>query len=629
MSRHAPETRVDDRGFIIIEATENRGRPVEDAAPDAAPKTGAERKRKHDTRKHEIRLERVAILDFETDPFDNTKPDERIEPFTACLYSPLFEPIVIWDEEFESFCDKVLAAIENLPGEGWTVYAHNGGKFDFMFLIHKLRGAMAFKGRGLMTAKVGTHELRDSFHIIPEKLSAFHKDEFDYAKMKRGSRQKHKDEIIRYMVSDCEYLYELVHGFLSRFGFKISVGQAAFASMREFHKVARIGKLADATLRQYFFGGRVECLRGAGHWVAKPGETFKLIDRNSMYPAEMAQTRHPISANYTKIVGKGITPNTIFIDLSCYSHGALVHKNENNETSAPYGYHRFHTTIHEYNAALELGLIERVKIHSVIECDAFGTFEEFITAFYKEKEEWKKKLDAFKAAGDDSSPAYWYAKRQYLFTKYILNNSYGKFAQNPARYKETVVTDPGEAAPEGYEEQKFPVFECDQYAIWERPAPRSLYNNVGTAASITGAARADLLRTIHNCTNALYCDTDSVICSDYDKNAIRIHPTELGAWDLEAEFSEVIIVGKKLYACKPKDFKAGQEKKIKVKSKGASGLEWNDMLALLEGKTVSTTQKGATLTKTGRQFYLTRNIKRTAPLASSMPMRERHSANGK
>jgi hypothetical protein len=616
LSKHSPDFSALN-GRIVIEATENRGRPK---GPYEA-QTNAQRQATHRAKKHELRLERVAILDFETDPFDDGTFDneaERIEPFTACLYNPSFEPVIIWDNNFDSFIDKVLAAIEALPDEGWTIYAHNGGKFDYLFLISRLRGQMAFKGRGLMSAKIGTHEIRDSFHIIPEKLAAFHKDEFDYKKMVRSKREKHREEIIRYMVSDCVYLYEMVHGFLSRFGFKISVGQAALGELKKFHEVGKIGKLADATLREYFFGGRVECLRGAGHWIARPGKSFKLIDRNSMYPAEMAKTMHPISANYTKIVGKGITPKTAFIDLSCYNHGALVRKNENNETSAPYEYGRYKTTIHEYKAALELGLIERVTIHSVIECDTWGNFAEVVNAFYAEKEQWKAALDKFKAAGDTSSVDYWYAKRQYMFTKYILNNMYGKFAQNPARYKETVVTDPGAPAPEGYEDQLAPVWENDQYAIWERPAPRSIYNNVGTAASITGAARADLLRTIYHCTNAIYCDTDSVICEEYDSNAIDIHPSKLGAWDLEAEFSEVVIVGKKLYACKPKDFKVGQEAKIKVKSKGVSGLTWDEMVRLLAGETIAKRNPAPTMTRRGDQLYMVRSVKRTAPLAGEL-----------
>lgn len=617
-------------GRIAIAATENRGRPRSYSEERAA--LPRERKARHDETQHQLKLERIAILDFETDPFSDDD-DAPVYPFTACLYSPSFETIIIWNEDFEEFCDEVVNAILGLPEDGYTIYAHNGGKFDYMFLMSRLRGAVMFKGRGLMSAKIGTHELRDSFHIIPEKLAAFHKDDFadngfgGYAVMAKSKRNKHRDLIIDYMVNDCVYLYELVHGFLERFGFKISVGQGALSEMRKFHKVGRIGKLADKTLREYFFGGRVECLRGAGHWKARPGGSFKLIDRNSMYPAEMALTRHPISANYTKVVGQGITPNTVFIELSCYSHGALVKKCSNNETYAPFEYGRYKTTIHEYRMAYKLGLLENITIHSVIECDQFGTFAEFINAFYAEKAMWKDKLDAFKAAGDETSHAYWYAKRQYLFTKYILNNSYGKFAQNPANYKEHMVTEPGAACPEGYEAGgPLPKFENEAYAIWERPAPRAAYNNVGTAASITGAARADLLWTIYHTTNAIYCDTDSVICEEYSSTDIEIHPSKLGAWDLEAQFSEVIIVGKKLYACKPLGFVAGQEKKIKIKSKGASGLTWADMEKLLAGGTVKTRNKAPTLTKDGSQFYMRRNVRMTAPILEHPPNRERRSA---
>ena len=57
--------------------------------------------------------------------------------------------MIIWEDHEEKFVDEVLSAIENLPGK-YTVYAHNGGKFDYMFLLHRLRGFVSFKGRGLM-----------------------------------------------------------------------------------------------------------------------------------------------------------------------------------------------------------------------------------------------------------------------------------------------------------------------------------------------------------------------------------------------------------------------------------------------------------------------------------------------
>lgn len=593
------------------------GRPRTYAADRAA--TVAERVARSRTvtraEKAENRLDHVAVLDFETDPFDK-ETDAHIAPFTACLYSRNFEPVIIWDEDEEAFLDKVIAAIEALPG-AYTIYAHNGGKFDFMFFIHRLRGKLSFKGRGLMSAKIGRHELRDSFHIIPEKLASFHKEEFDYTFNLKRNRNARRKQIIAYMVSDCEYLYDIVMGFLSRFGFKISIGQAAMTELRKHYKVGRIGAKVDETLRQFFFGGRVECLAGRGHFQG----AYKLYDRNSMYPAAMAQLQHPIGSHYIRRErksadgsGPAIGPDTFFIELTCRNRGALVVRRQNPdthewETTTEQEYGRFNTTIWEYNTALELGLISHIKIHAVIDCPEKSDFAKHIIPLYAEKEAASVRLRAIveKDGGEGLSPYYWEAKQQYMFCKFILNNSYGKFAQNPRNYKETFITGPDDPAPEGYD-QLLPSFRNNQYAIWERPALKQGFVNVGTAASITGASRADLMRVIHNAVDPIYCDTDSVICKAV--SGIEIHPTKLGAWDLEREMDEVIIAGKKLYYYG----KIGQEAKGKVKSKGASGLNRADMLKLLDGEIIATKQEGPTLLRTGRQFYMKRKIRATAPL---------------
>jgi hypothetical protein len=54
------------------------------------------------------------------------------------------------------------------------------------------------------------------------------------------------------------------------------------------------------------------------------------------------------------------------------------------------------------------------------------------------------------------------------------------------------------------------------FCIWERPSPRrGGFYNIATAASITGAARANLLRNLSLSDRPIYCDTDSIICEDF------------------------------------------------------------------------------------------------------------------
>lgn len=594
---------------IIGPLVETRGRHRKYHADRAS--TGAERKQAIRLETNARRIENVGVIDFETDPFDNTSTEE-IRPFTACIYSDNFAPIVIWELDFDAFVTQLCSELDAIQ-EPYTFYAHNGGKFDYMFLIHKIRGKVSFKGRGIMSAKLGKHELRDSFHIIPEKLANWKKDDFDYTKLTKAKREKHRDEIVRYMVNDCKYLLEIVKGFLNKFGMKISIGQAAMYELKKFYKVGTIGENTDATLREYFFGGRVECLAGRGHFKGD----YKLFDVNSMYPAAMANYNHPTSNDYTKRTNGGIGPNTIFIELTCDNYGALVKRAENNETSAQEKSGRFLTTIWEYLAAKELDLIDNIKILSVIDCAETSDFSKFVVPLYEARQTTKSLLRSL----EENSPEWNEAKKDDIFTKLLLNNAYGKFAQNPRNFKESYITGPDDPAPEGFEAAILPVFQNDEYSIWQRPAEKMRFNNVGTAASITGAARAILMRAINGAIDPIYCDTDSLICKEI-KN-VEIHPTKLGAWDLEAEFSEVIVNGKKLYACKPKGFTAGQEKRIKVRSKGVSGVTWDDMERMLRDDVIKYTNKGPTLTKTGKQYYMTRSVRATVPLTQAPPARKR------
>jgi DNA polymerase elongation subunit (family B) len=156
-----------------------------------------------------------------------------------------------------------------------------------------------------------------------------------------------------------------------------------------------------------------------------------------------------------------------------------------------------------------------------------------------------------------------------------------------------------------------PKFRNGSYAIWERPAPGFRFNNVATAASITGAARAVLLEAIQNADDPIYCDTDSLICRDL-KNT-RLHKTELGAWDTEKELDEVLIAGKKTYAYKVAGLPDGHKDRIIVRSKGASDRTWQDVERMIAGETIDAIAKGPTLTKYGTQMYMRRALRATTP----------------
>ena len=612
-----------------------------EAAPFNSPKRGrppinkkamtnAEQHRRCRAGKTEARLRNIAVLDFETDPFDDQLKAE-ILPFVCELYSDQFGSIVIWDDDFDRFILKVVKAIEDLPDE-FTIYAHNGGKFDYLFFVRHLRGTVKFKGRAIMSCRIGKHELRDSLHILPEKLAAWKKDHFDYSKMKRCNRAKFRAEILAYLHSDCVYIFNIIKSFVSEFGLKISIGQAAFSSLKKSYTVARVSEASDEFLRRYFFGGRVECIGGRGIFDSRAGrEDFKLYDVNSMYPHVMANFAHPIGNEYNWRRGN-ISDDTVFVDVECRNFGAFVSRASANPLSEAWPtfgeFGRFYVTRWEFDVATKYNLIDDVRIIGVVDNIQRSNFSEFIVPMYERRKAGKKEMEVLRVAGKEDTTAFEELKKQDLFLKYLLNNAYGKFAQNPRNFKEYYYTEVGEAPPREWmqwldkasEDDRhkfgFPVERTDDFAIWAKPSPGKRFNNVGTAASITGAARAVLLEAIQYADDPIYCDTDSLICrhlSNVDTDVSR-----LGAWKLEATFDRVIIAGRKLYACEVQGYPNGHDKRIKIRSKGAAGLKWSDFEKMLDNEIITTLNKAPTISKTGHQMYLRRNIRATAPLKRSI-----------
>jgi hypothetical protein len=578
----------------------------------------------------------IAILDFETDPFDAPN-NQHVLPFVAVLYfGTNMQPLVIWDNDYNRLCEALLQVIEELPGR-YVIYAHNGGRFDYYFLVSKFRGRCNFKGRALMSVRIGRHELRDSLHIIPERLGNIQKDDFDYKKMHRKRRDKFRDEIIRYCLRDCIFLYTIVREFWEKFDQKISIGQAALSKLKEKYTYEKLSKETDKYLRPFFFGGRVECFRGRGIWKGD----FRLYDVNSMYPHAMAAYEHP-TGQISRIRTDGkVRDDTVFIELTCNSRGAFLYRDEEGKVNAPHGKRRFHTTIHEYDCAIRNGLISDIEIHRTVDFERRNNFAEFIVPLYYERQLTKEQLDTTPKHSEA-----WYAlKRIDIFIKLLLNNSYGKFAQNPDSFKERFLTEPFCAYPP---DEALPTQQdLDLYAqtgtrkywgirdplsksgysadikekdfwIWERSAPRAgqMYNNVATGASITGAARAVLLDAMCKAYKLYYCDTDSLICEGLD--GVEIHPSKLGAWDCEARFHELAIAGKKQYAYRgrAKDCMCSDcARSRKIRQKGAVGLTFDDMCAMVKGETITKFAGRAPLIKlSGEQVYIQRELRATAPL---------------
>lgn len=580
----------------------------------------AEIEEKESRKKRKIKRE-LAVWDIETDPFLYGRV-----PSPFCCGIAIKKPDCIEYHEFwgDDCIENFLMFICSYPTP-LKIYAHNGGKFDFIYLLKLgwLEGTPRIINGRIVEAKLDQHILRDSYAIIPVALAQYQKTEIDYAKFEVGEREKHKREILDYLKDDCFFALELVVEFNDRFGDNITVGSLAIKKLQEFHPFERISQAVDENLRRFYFGGRVQCFEQG----EIKGE-FKVYDVNSMYPAVMRDCLHPVGGSHFMVgadnvekyvclrTGRAHNNNPFFIRFRGVNRGCLPFRDKDGSLNFTVEEGEFFAISHEIERGLKYGLIE---IHEVIEYIGFHetiTFDEYVDTYIKDKIEAKE-------AGD---------KARELFAKLLLNSAYGKTAQNPANYFDYIFVEPGEydrikrdnmeavgdwQNETGFEFDKEVAF--DHYPevygveppriwqlkydydgiceVWQRPLEDHKYFDVAIGASITSAARGVLLDAIVSVKRPIYCDTDSIVCEAAE--SLDTHPTRLGAWDLEAVGDALHIYGKKVYAL------FDGEKLVKKACKGVQ-LSGDQIRRLCRGHTVTWENQAPTFRLDGSDIFVQR-----------------------
>jgi len=478
---------------------------------------------------------RIATLDLETDPFVY---GQTPMPFAAGFFDG--------DQYHQTWgpsCVADMVAYINDHADDLLIYVHNGGGFDFWYLQPWITNPLFFIHRRL--AKCGfleRHELRDSYRMIPVPLSDYNKDTIDYNLFFPGVREKHKQSIGHYLQMDCEYLYQMVTDFISRYGNHLTMGAAAIHALKECHPQKHESETFDTRFRPWYMGGRNECFKTGelkGDW--------KIYDVNSMYPYVMANYNHPLGSSYCKT--SRMKDNRVsFARITATSNGALPMPYKG--LSFPHGKREFWACSHEIFTGLELGVL---KIHKIHECYQFNHVQSFA--------EFIDKFAAIKVACEESGD-----KGGRLFAKLLMNSSYGKFGQNPRNYTDCELFDDiKELTEKGYTYTS----QLGDKLIGSKPTDLKPYsfNNVAIAASITSASRAELMRGLAHAENPIYCDTDSIIAENLH---MELHDSKLGAWKTEAQADTMYIAGKKLYAAYAKGMPVTIKGKEKKASKGAN-----------------------------------------------------------
>jgi hypothetical protein len=532
----------------------------------------------------------IAVVDTETDPFAYGC---NVKPF--CLGFDTGERYVdFWgDDCVKQFFD--FLATETAEGNEYVIYAHNGGKFDFYFFLEYLDPDQAplIMGGRLVKIMFQGQEFRDSFAIIPQSLASYQKDEIDYDNFTRDKREQYKAEILHYMRKDCQYTRELICGFHNMFGDKLTIASAAMCMLNSFHGFEKMtSEGMDDRFRQYYYGGRNQCFE-TGVLRPKFGPHFLVYDRNSMYPAEMRDALHPIS-NRPRLQ-TAIDQDTDFACIEAINHGALPMRDEKGGLDFTVKRGTFYATIHEIRAGIDTGTLEIIRVKHAWAFDRKATFREFVEHFYGLRLEAGERGDIL-------------AKTLY---KLCLNSPYGKFALNPRKFKQWALT-VGEIPepqwspdhPDGWSLHS----QTGDLFIWQRPSPRrNGFYNVATAASITGAARANLLRNLALSKRPIYCDTDSIICEGLRGD---LNETELGGWKLEAIGDRAAIAGKKLYTIYNQTDLRDTGEAIKLASKGVR-LTPREIIAVCNGEEITYRNPVPTFKLDGSTEFVSRRINKT------------------
>ncbi|MDE2019763.1 MAG: hypothetical protein KGJ13_05465 [Patescibacteria group bacterium] len=568
------------------------------------------------------RARKIATCDCETDPFAN---GVYIRPFIWGFYDGNKFLIFNTTEELVNYIrDKPL-----------VIYAHNGGKFDFMYMLSFVEETRAqiINGR-IISMKIGECELVDSYAAVPQSLKSIKKNEIEYWKMKKEHREKYRDEIISYLRGDCVYLHELMTAYRKAAGTKKTIASNALTYAKKLGiNPGTTNYRFDQNYRPFYFGGRTECFR-PGSW-----ENISGFDIHSSYPRAMQEfhcTGHEMHRrdNFGNMTREEIQRS--FIVLDCFADGCFPIRANNSEgLRFPAEKNTYHITGWEYLAAKDLDLIDDEKILSVRFTKDTISFVEYVKYWYDYKNNHPKKSDPI----------------NYTIGKVMMNSLYGKLAQNPEKYHDYKIVPNGTKLPcttptpdkngvckiceieeTNHGWQFYTLFEGKTFhrrpSLWKHHyrfgiawESKPLYKNVATGASITGYARAALLRAIHAVgrEHVIYCDTDSLVVDQFANSNALPQTEKIGDWEKEIECAPIgHFAGKKLYAidlgkeekctCEKRD---GSCKRHKVVTKGAR-LTYKEVIEIVNGDEILYNPEAPTFSLANGIGFGPRMIRRTA-----------------
>jgi hypothetical protein len=191
--------------------------------------------------------------------------------------------------------------------------------------------------------------------------------------------------------------------------------------------------------------------------------------------------QHPgISLPFHRFKGEP-TEQTFFLKIRCKNDRALLSYTEDGALTSRIKEGIFNTTIHEYNMALKHRRIKDVEFLEMFDYSDSQNFAAFIMPIYLEREKLKQHLILYPTDEE--------AIRRCLFLKLLMNNAYGKYAQDSRRFRAMWISDantrPDDAVGPGkgiWGDTGYGLVQPDvstyEYDMWSRPNPGRHFNNV-------------------------------------------------------------------------------------------------------------------------------------------------------
>lgn len=207
---------------------------------------------------------------------------------------------------FSNLSDFLDFVITNYEGE--SIFAHFGGKFDFIFLIKEIlkdgkytisdfiprgSGILSFKmciGKRNIIFRDSSALLQFSLKTLTENFGVQHKkQEIDYEKITKVTPQ-----LLEYLEYDCKGLYESIEKFsqwelIQKSGLAYTIAGQALRVLRLYltKPVPALSENIDKIIRGSYFGGRTEIFKPL--YLGK--KNLNVYDVNSLYPTVMRESK--------------------------------------------------------------------------------------------------------------------------------------------------------------------------------------------------------------------------------------------------------------------------------------------------------------------------------------------------